>query len=176
MCLPGANFVGRKNRGNRGNVCQVQGLSADKIEEMQEMSVRFKLCRQTKSRKCRKCLPGSRFVGRQNRGNRGNVCQAQGLPADKTEEKPNMSARFKLCRQTKSRKYSKCLPDARFVGRQNRGNAGNVCQTQGLSADKTEEKPNMSARRKVSSADKIEEIQEMSAGFKVCRQTNTRKT
>ena len=104
------------------------------------------------------CLPGARFVGRQNRGNTVNVCRAQGLSADKTEEKPNMSARRKVCRQTKSRKYSKCLPDARFVGRQNRGNAGNVCQAQALSADKTEE------------------MQEMSAGRKVCRQTNTRKT
>ena len=33
MCLPGARFVGRQNRGNTVNVCRAQGLSADKYQE-----------------------------------------------------------------------------------------------------------------------------------------------
>ena len=51
ICLPGARFVGRQNRGKTEYVCQAQGSSADKIEEIQEMSAGCKVCQQTNTRK-----------------------------------------------------------------------------------------------------------------------------
>ena len=66
--------------------------------------------------------------GRQKSGNKENVCRKKAIKADRKEEIQKMSAGKKLIRQTKKRKYRKCLPKKSNQGRQKRGNTENVCR------------------------------------------------
>ena len=95
------------------------------------------LCRQTKSRKSRKCLPDLFIVGRQNIGNAEYVCHVHIVLADKIDKKQEMSAMYSFCRRTKPRKSQICLPGTVCVGRQNRGNAENICRIHNLPADRS---------------------------------------
>ena len=78
------------------------------------MSAEKKQSRQTEKRKYRKCLPEKSSQGRQKRGNIENVCRKKAIKADRKEEIQKMSAGKKI-RQTKKRKYRKCLPEKRPV-------------------------------------------------------------
>ena len=79
------------------------------------MSAEKKQSRQTEKRKYRKCLPKKSNQGRQKRGNTENVCWEKAVKADRKEEIQKMSAGKKQIRQTKKRKYRKCLPEKRLV-------------------------------------------------------------